>query len=346
MEQENIQTVKQEDEEISLIDLLSVLLKHLKLIIGLPFLAAIGILIFAIVSIVMPPEKSPLPNLYTPTAYMLINDESSSSGGLSSLINSSGLGGLASLAGVSTSVGSSYSSLALFLTKSNTFLDAVVDEFGLIERWEIEEHPRFESRKHLKEVLNANFDEDSGVFSLSFTDYDPVFAQKVVNFSVDYIEKLFLELGIDKNLLEKRNLEESITSSYNEIIRLQKEIQNLEHSVSYSISSNNVPSIMLDTTMLKLELTAQEQVYTQLKTQLEMLKISMMSEKPVFQILEKAEVPDRKSEPSRGMLCIIVVFAAFFIAVFLAFLLNAIENIKKDEVSMKKLSVWRKKDKK
>ena len=96
--------------------------------------------------------------------------------------------------------------------------------------------------------------------------------------------------------------------------------------------------------MLKLELTAQEQVYTQLKTQLEMLKITMMSEKPVFQILEKAEIPDRKSEPSRGMLCIIVVFAAFFIAVFLAFFLNAIENIKKDEDAMSKLSVWKKKD--
>lgn len=344
MEQNTNNQLNNQEEEISLIDLLSVVLKHIRLVIGLPFIAAILILIFAIISIVMPPEKSPLPNLYTPTAYMLINDESSAGGGLSSLINSSGLGGLANMAGVSTSAGATYSSLALFLATSNTFLDAVVDEFGLIERWEIEKHPRFESRKALKEVLVASFDEDTGIFSLSFTDYDPEFAQKIVNYSVNYIEKLFLELGIDKNLLEKRNLEESITSSYNEIIRLQKEIQNLEHSVSHSVTASNVPSIILDTSMLKLELTAQEQVYTQLKTQLEMLKITMMSEKPVFQILEKAEIPDRKSEPSRGMLCIIVVFAAFFIAVFLAFFLNAIENIKKDEDAMSKLSVWKKKD--
>ena len=63
----------------------------------------------------------------------------------------------------------------------------------------------------------------------------------------------------------------------------------------------------------------------------------MASEKPVFQILEYAEIPDMKSGPSRGKLCIIVTFAAFFISVFLAFLLNAIENIKNDPEAMAKL---------
>ena len=77
--------------------------------------------------------------------------------------------------------------------------------------------------------------------------------------------------------------------------------------------------------------------FAQLKAQYEMLKVTMASEQPVFQILEYAEVPDQKSKPSRGMLCIIVTFAAFFVSVFLAFLLNALENIKKDPVAMAKL---------
>ena len=89
--------------------------------------------------------------------------------------------------------------------------------------------------------------------------------------------------------------------------------------------------------MLKMELEVQEKLYAGLKAQYESLKISMASEQPVFQILEYAEVPDQKSGPSRGKLCIIVTFASFFIAVILAFLLNAIENIKKDPVAMEKL---------
>jgi uncharacterized protein involved in exopolysaccharide biosynthesis len=50
-----------------------------------------------------------------------------------------------------------------------------------------------------------------------------------------------------------------------------------------------------------------------------------------------AEVPDQKSGPGRGMLCIIVTFAAAFFSVFLAFVLNAVTNIKNDPEAMAKL---------
>ena len=254
------------------------------------------------------------------------------------MISSSGLGALASLAGVGGVGGSSHSSLALFLATSNTFLDSVVDEFDLIEKWEIEKHPRAESRKALQKVLKASYDDESGIFSISFKDTDPEFAQRVVNYAVDYMEQRFTDLGLDKSLLEKKNLEENIDASYNEIIRLQKEISKVEQSVSNVFSAASAPSIMLDASMLKLELSAQEQVYTQLKTQYEVLKISMASETPVFQVIERAEVPDRKSAPSRGKLCIIITFAAFFISIFMAFLLNAIKNIQSDPEAMAKLT--------
>jgi capsular polysaccharide biosynthesis protein len=57
----------------------------------------------------------------------------------------------------------------------------------------------------------------------------------------------------------------------------------------------------------------------------------------MFQVLEYAEVPDQKSKPSRGLICIIVTFAAGFISVFIAFAMNAIDNIKKDPEAMAKL---------
>jgi uncharacterized protein involved in exopolysaccharide biosynthesis len=99
----------------------------------------------------------------------------------------------------------------------------------------------------------------------------------------------------------------------------------------------NVPAISLDLSRIQMELEAQRQVYAQLKVQYELLKVAMASEKPVFQLLELAEVPDRKSGPSRGLLCIIVAFAAGFFSVFLAFALNAVENIKQDPEAMAKL---------
>ena len=339
-EVKNESTMQKEDEEISLIDLLAVLLRYKWLIILTTFGAAFIAVVFSILSLKLPSEKSPLPNKFTPKATMLIMDGDSGGSSLSGMLSASGLGGLAGLAGVSA--GSSNSALATYLIKSDSFLDMVTDRFGLIEKWKIEKSPRANSRKALKEVLDANYDKDTGVFTVSFTDIDPVFACEVVDFCVEKLEEKFLELGLDKNILEKKNLEENIELTKNKIVDLQNEISDVEYSVSNVYSSRNMEAISLQTNLLKLELDAQQQIYKQLKTQLELTKINLASEKPVFQILDKANVPDMKSKPSRGKLCIIITFAGFFISVFLAFLFNAIKNIKNDEEAMAKLKPARK----
>lgn len=339
---ENPVIQNENDDEISLIDLFAVLLKHKFLIIGMTGLAMIAAVIISIISLKLPPEKSFLPNKYTPKAQMLINNDSSSSGGLASMISSSGLGSLAGLAGVNVSGGASNSALAGYLVSSNSVQDAVVDKFNLIERYKIEKSPRASSREALKKLLTSNYDTDTGVFTISFTDIDPEFAREVVNFVVGLVEERFNELGIDQNKLQEENLKENIQRSYDEIRSLEKQIQTLEHSVSNVYNPSSVPSIMLDSSLLKMELSAQQQIYAQLKVQHESLKVTMASEQPVFQILEYAEVPDKKSAPSRGKLCIIITFAAGFLSVFLAFAINAIENIKKDPEAMAKLKTSKK----
>jgi uncharacterized protein involved in exopolysaccharide biosynthesis len=207
----------------------------------------------------------------------------------------------------------------------------------MITRYKIEKFPRAESRKALKKNLTAASDEKSGVLSISFKDTDPEFAQSVVNFCISYLGRRFDELGIDKNKLEKENLEKNIENTLGEIQNLEMESHRLEQSVYGGASASSVPAISLERNRIALELSAQQQVYSQLKVQYELLKISMASEKPVFQILELAEVPDQKSGPSRGLICIIVTFAAFFFSVFLAFVLNAVSNVRKDPEAMAKL---------
>lgn len=329
---------KIQDDEISLIDLFAVLWKYKFLIISVTVIAMIAVLIFSIVSISLPPEKSYLPNKYTAQAQMLINNDSSSSGGLSSMLSSSGLGSLASMAGLNVSGGaSSNSALAGYLVHSNSVLDDIAQKFDIIDRYKIIEYEKSSSREALKGVLTSSFDDETGIFSVSFTDIDPVFARDVVNYVVNLLEKRFLDMGIDKNRLTKENLEANIDNTYKEILKLQKEIQEIESSVSNVYNPSQTKSVIMDATLKKMELSVQQEIYAQLKAQYEMLKVTMSSEQPTFQILEYAEVPDKKSAPSRGMLCIIVTFAAFFVSVFLAFLLNAIKNIKNDPQVMSKL---------
>ena len=326
------------DDEISLIDLFAVLWHRKIMIIVITGIAMVVVVVFSILSLVLPTEKSPLPNVYTPTGLMLINNASSSGGGLSAMAGAAGLGGLAGLAGVST--GSTFSDLAIYLMGTNSMLDRVVDKFDLITRYEIdvEKSPRAQSRKALKKLLVAAYDEKSGVFSVSFTDTDPVFAQSVVNFCVLFLEQRFNDLGLDKNKIEKENLDLNIRNTYKEIQGLELETQGLGNSVNSGRTYGaNIPAITMEINRLNMELGVRRQIYTQLKVQYEMLKVTMASEKPIFQILEMAEVPDQKSGPGRGLICIIVTFAAGFFSVFLAFVLNAISNIRKDPEAMAKL---------
>lgn len=326
-----------ENSNITILDLFLVFVEKRVLIFSITLITMIVITIFSLVSLKLPSSKSLLPNVYTSRALMLINDSTSSGGSFSSMLSSSGLGSLANLAGINVSGGSTYSALAVYLTGTNEFLDAVIDKFGLITKYKVEKSPRTTSRNILKNILVARIDKESSVFSISFTDIDPVFAQSVVNFATNQLEKRFEEIGVDKNKLQKENLERNLTNTLDEIQRLETASQRLMRGLGSTGRLADGTSFLLESTRLELELEAQKTVYTELKTQYELTKVKMASETPVFQILEYAEVPDQKSGPSRGKLCIIVTFAAFFFSVFLAFLLNAIDNIKKDPEAMAKL---------
>ena len=327
------------DDEISLLDLAAVLLKYKLLIILITFGGMAAAIVISVISLKQEPEHSILPNMYTSSANMLINDSKSPGSSLSSALSKSGLSGLADLAGISSKSGATYSALAVYLASSNPLFDAIVDNFNVLSKpiFKKSKFPKSDSRKYLEKKFKAEIDKDSSVFTLSFTDIDPVFAQSVVNFAVDWLERRFDELGIDKNKIQKENLEKNIALSYEEIRKLERELNSVANSVGFGGNAWNLPSISLTTTKLQLELEAQQQVYKQLKTQYELLKIEMQSETPVFQIIERPEAPDKKSRPSRGLLCIIVTFAALFLSVFIAFSLNALANIRNDAEAMEKL---------
>jgi uncharacterized protein involved in exopolysaccharide biosynthesis len=82
---------------------------------------------------------------------------------------------------------------------------------------------------------------------------------------------------------------------------------------------------------------SQGEIFKLLTQQYEMAKLNADGQEPAFQILELADVPDKKSGPSRGTLCVVVTMAGFFFSVLIAFVLNAIEKIRKDPEAMKKL---------
>jgi tyrosine-protein kinase Etk/Wzc len=392
-------TNEEENDEISMMDLFATLIKHKKIIYFITSITAIIVLLFVIGSLVIPPNKSYLPNLYTPKAIMLIS--SSGSGGLSSMLGGS-TANLAALAGVNISGGKSNGQLAVFLAKSNSTLDELNDIYHLSIRYRIKRNPKTETRKAINKMLVVAYDDKTATCTVSFTDRDPVFAQAIVNKVVEILDRRFSALGGGKALETQKRLEtkladvntqisilesraKAFVSKYgvidvdamateqvtvlaklrSELIMKDMEIENYEkfskiddpvikrlrsERESFSAKINEIekgqtllpgqkeiPKLSFEYAELKRDLMVQEEMYKLLIQQYEMAKFSAESQEPAFQVLELAEVPDQKSGPSRVMICIVATFASFFVSILIAFLLEAIKNVRNDPVAMKKL---------
>ena len=335
MKEDNLQTDAQ--EEFSFIDLFAILFKYKKMIVGITLFAMVTVLVYSIITMKLPSDKSPNPNVYTSTAYILIS-ESTSSSTMNNILSSSGLGTLAGLVGVSSSTSSNVG-LASFLLRSAELLDKIIEEFNLTVRYKISQSPIINTRSELLKRISSNIDKETGVFSISFTDTDPVFARDVVNYAVKLLDNRFVDLNLDSAMLTKKNLEENIDNTYNELVNLQSKIEDLEHSVSYVKNTSSVPSIVKETAMLKLELDAQKEMYKQLKAQDTLMKVDLASTKPVFQVLQFGEIPDKKSGPSRGLICIVVSFAAFLGSLLLVFFIHGIKKIKMNPETIAKFKL-------
>ncbi|HOX92405.1 MAG TPA: lipopolysaccharide biosynthesis protein, partial [Spirochaetales bacterium] len=193
-----------DQDEISLVDLLATLLRYKKLIAIITLGGMAAALLFAIGSLLLPADKSYLPNLYTPKASILIS--SSDSGGLSGALAASGLGSLAAMAGVSVG-GSSNGQLAVAIATSNTTIDELNGEFNFTSRYKVKKNVKAETRLAVRKHYSAAFDEKTGILSISFEDIDPEYAMAVVNRAVEILDRRFMALSGNKASEQKRVLE-------------------------------------------------------------------------------------------------------------------------------------------
>jgi tyrosine-protein kinase Etk/Wzc len=373
--------------------------------VGTTAAAATGVVVFAIISLVLPPEDSPLPNYYSARAQVLITEESGTS--LSSLLGSSELSGLAGLAGLGGRGGSSNGELALSLLGSRSLLDRIADEFDIIERYEIEESPKARSREVVREMMTSELDSATGILSVSVEHIDPDFARDMANRIVQLLDLRFQELGVDQTRSRANLLEDKINEVNIEISRLEGEIgdfqrqygafnvqslveeqvvmrgrirsdlvlKEIEISTYEHVSTINdpvlqrlraerdnlrellnemdqgysqfasgipsqqeLPELAQRFARLEREARVQQQIYTTLRQQYELAQLSLEGEERTFQILEMAEAPDRKAGPSRAMISMITTITAFFLSVFLAFVLEYFSRVKEDPEESQKLA--------
>src|SRR6266446_4412431 len=169
-----------DDNEVSLLDLLIVLAKHKRLVLGVPFAAAIAA---AIVSLF-------LPNIYTGTARVLPPQQSASAA--SALLTQLGaLGGITGAAG--GALGRNPSDLYIGMLKSRTVADNLIARFELNKAYDQSLQSGARGTLQGNTTIVAGRD---GIIVIEVDDKDPQRAAELANAYVDELMRLTKILAV------------------------------------------------------------------------------------------------------------------------------------------------------
>ena len=201
------QVAEPADDEISLLDLLQVVADNLRLLIIGPLvagLAALGIA-FAIAP------------TYTATVRFLPPQQQQSAA--ASMLAS--LGALGGLAGAASGLKNPSDQYLAFI-RSRSVQDALIDRFGLMERYEAK--LRDDARLALQGVARASSGKD-GLISVEIDDKDPKFAAQLANAHVEELQKLLARLAVTEAQQRRVFFEKQLQQAKDNLTRAEQALK-------------------------------------------------------------------------------------------------------------------------
>lgn len=151
--------------------------------------------------------------------------------------------------------------------------------------------------KEIQGRVTALYDKKTGIVTLSATMPDPVVAASVAKRSLDYLTNYAITYRTEKARQQVEFLNRQVAAS-------KRRYQEAEVALSSYRDRNR--SLFLNTAKIEeqriqAEFLLAQDLYNNLSKQLEMAKIKVQEETPVFKTLEPAQVPLKKSGPKRTM---------------------------------------------
>ncbi len=360
---------EQDDDEISLLDLLQVVFDNLRLLVLGPLLCG---LVALGISFTIPPS-------YTAKTQFLPPQQQQSAA--ASMLAS--LGSLGGLAGAATGLKSPADQYIAFM-KSVSVQDALIERFKLIEKYEAK--LKTDARLTLTGSVRIASGKD-GLISVEVDDSDPKFAADLANAHVDELRKLLSRLAVteaqqrrmffEKQLeLAKDNLakadlalkssginssvlKSSPASAVETVARLKAgiSVQEVKLGAMRNYLTENSPEFkqaLSELGSLKAQLAKaekeepadkgasdyvsryrefkyQETMFELFAKQFELAKVDESREGAVIQVLDTAEPPERKAKPKKALIAVIATLASGFALLLFVFVRSAIKNASQDE---------------
>jgi len=288
-----------DDDEINLLDLLIVLAKHKKMIIGVTFVAAL----LAVGNALL------MTNIYTGTAKILPPQQNQSSAS----ILLSQLGGLPSLAGGSLGI-KNPNDLYIAMLKSRNITEKIAKRFDLQKVYEQETLTG--TLKALEGNTSITSGKD-GVITVEVDDKDPQIAANMANAFIEELDKLMQTYSLTDASQQRTFFEQQLRQAKNKLTDAE-------------LVLDKTPNTSLQYLDAVRNLKYQEALWEILVKQFEMAKLDEAKDFPLIQVLDKATPPEKKSKPKRSLIVMLATLAAFFMAIVWAFIKEALTRSKSD----------------
>jgi tyrosine-protein kinase Etk/Wzc len=178
---------------------------------------------FCLLSMYLPPGRSPLPNVYRAQAGLLIQQQQGNDIA-TSIMSALGVEQRA----IDSAVGFDPGALVIQVLSSRPLLDKVVEEFALTSRYHITENVKGKTRAMFRRKLTFDYIRTTGTITIAFEDWDPAFARDVVNRMVALIDEWFSQNRGSAKVKQRQMLEVKVNEVKSDIARLEDRLKELQ----------------------------------------------------------------------------------------------------------------------
>jgi uncharacterized protein involved in exopolysaccharide biosynthesis len=227
-----------DEDEISLLDLLQTVVENLRLLIFAPLAA--GLLALGI-SFLIPPT-------FTATTKFMPPQQQQSSA--AALLQS--LGSLGGLAGAATGIKNPNDQFVSFL-QSRSIQDRLIERFKLLDRYEAEFMQ--DAREELSENARISSGKD-GLITVSVDDKDPAFAAELANAHVAKLSDLLGRLAVTEAQQRRVFFEKQLANAQGNLVKAEQALQ--ATGINASVLRADPTAAVAGLAQLQASITAQE----------------------------------------------------------------------------------------
>lgn len=162
-----------------------------------------------------------------------------------------------------------------------------------------------------KRILSLKKDLKSGLLTLSAEAFGPILSYDLNLYTINYISS-YIRKSIKSQAKEKRLfIGDRIKESKSELEKSENELAIFK---SANLMSHS-PQTILEETRLAREVAMNQEIYIQLQKQYELAKIEELDDQPLIQIVKSADIPIVKSKPKRKLILLFSSVIGFILGI-------------------------------